>query len=464
MAMATAARTSPSPIVRFVTFGTGNCHLPGFAPVSRRPLLIVLILTSIVAAACGDGSDAAVGSFPPASPAAEGEYRALTGADGTHHPALDPDANEDVDTVTQIRSTGRENVPSALRGDRRDPSFPDALIDLDRILSGGPPPDGIPSLDDPTFQTASTVGWLGAEEAVIALEINGKARAYPVQVMTWHEIVNDTIGDIPVTVAYCPLCNSALAYDRRLGDRILDFGTSGELFNSSLVMYDRQTESLWTHFDGQAVVGHLSGERLTTFSIQTVSWERWVEANPDGLVLSRITGFSRDYGRNPYRGYDNPDDRPFLYDGDYDARLEPKDRVIAVRDPDQPAVVLKLEDVFSSGTVAFEAHGRSLIAVVEPGLGSPLDSDQVAQGRDQGSSAVFVAELDGSPVDLVRTEEGFHDTTSGIVFDIFGSALDGSGARLEQVEHLDTFWFAIAAFEPDAEILPPTDGREQNDS
>lgn len=420
--------------------------------MSRRPFISVLVLVSIVAAACGADSDAAVGSSPAASPAVAGEYRASTGADGTHHPVLDPDASSEVSTVDQIASTNREDVPSALRDDRRDPTFPDALIDLDRILSGGPPPDGIPPIDDPKFQAAASISWLAAEEAVIALEIDGEARAYPVQIMTWHEIVNDTIADVPVTIAYCPLCNSALVYDRRLDDRILDFGTSGELFNSSLVMYDRQTESLWTHFDGQAVVGHLTGEQLDTFSIQMVSWARWLDANPDGLVLSRDTGFSRDYGRNPYQGYDNPDDRPFLFDGNYDPRLEPKDRVIVVRDPDQPAVVLRLDDVFTAGTFAFEAHGRSLVAAVEPGTASPLDSDGVDLGRDQGSSAVFVSELDGNPVDLVRTDDGFHDNNSGIVFDIFGQATDGSDAQLESVEHLDTFWFAIAAFDPNAEI------------
>jgi hypothetical protein len=423
--------------------------------VSPRPFISVLVVLAVVAAACGAGSDAAVGSSPLASPAVAGEYRAVTGADGTHHPILDPAAGSEVDTVDQIASTDREAVPSALRDDRRDRSFPAALIDLDRILSGGPPPDGIPPIDDPRFQAAASVGWLAAEEAVIALEIDGEARAYPVQIMMWHEIVNDTIADVPVTIAYCPLCNSALAYDRRLDDRILDFGTSGELFNSSLVMYDRQTESLWTHFDGQAVVGHLTGEQLDTFSIQMVSWERWLDANPDGLVLSRVTGFTRDYGRNPYEGYDNPDDRPFLYDGDYDPRLEPKDRVIVVRDPDQPAVVLRLDAVFTAGTFAFEAHGRSLVAAVEPGTASPLDSDGVDLGRDQGSSAVFVAALDGNPVDLVRTDEGFRDNNSGIVFDIFGKATDDSDPQLESVEHLDTFWFAIAAFDPDAEIVTP---------
>ncbi len=270
--------------------------------------------------------------------------------------------------------------------------------------------------------------------------------------MTWHELVNDVLADAPVTVSYCPLCNSALAYDRRLGDRILDFGTSGRLFNSSLVMYDRQTESLWTHFDGTAVVGFLTGEELTTFPISTVSWEDFRDAYPDGLVLSRDTGFGRDYGRNPYVGYDNPDTRPFLFDGDYDPRLAPKTRVVVVRDADEPAVLVTLDALRAAGVIEFEAHGRNLIAAVDPGTSSPLDHDQIDMGYDQGASAVFVDDLDGEDVSLTPVPGGFLDANSGITFNVFGVDVDGSDARLEPVEHLDTFWFAIAAFEPDVEI------------
>jgi hypothetical protein len=380
-------------------------------------------------------------------------FRAPAIGDGEHLPALDPDADPTPFAVDRTASTAREDVPSALRGDRTDPSFPEPLIPLDRILSGGPPPDGIPPLDAPLFEAAASVDWLSAVEPVLVVEVEGDARAYPIQIMTWHEIVNDVIGGVPVTVAYCPLCNSALAYDRRLGDRILDFGTSGELFNSSLVMYDRQTESLWTHFDSRAVVGHLAGETLDTFSVQVTSWEQFRDANPDGIVLSLDTGFGRSYGRNPYFGYDTPDETPFLFDGTADPRLDPKQRVIAVRDDAEPAVVVPLLAAFEAGAFAFEAHGRELVAIVDPGVSSPLDAGTVDEGFDQGAAAVYVNELDGVPLDLARTERGFVDAVSGLTFDVFGVATDGSGVRLESVEHLDTFWFAIAAFEPEAEII-----------
>ncbi len=134
---------------------------------------------------------------------------------------------------------------------------------------------------------------------MLAIEIDGEARAYPIQIMTWHEIVNDTIAGIPVAISYCPLCNSASAYERRLGGEIVDFGTSGLLYRSALVMYDRQTESLWSHFTGEAVAGELTGERLETVPVSTVAWEDWRDTNPDGLVLSRDTGHRRPYGQKP---------------------------------------------------------------------------------------------------------------------------------------------------------------------
>lgn len=436
-----------------------------------RPLLLTLVSVAVLAAACGTdepessgpavsptadslaGDDLDSAESPAGASGAAGAFRGPTFGDGVHLPPLDPDADPTPFAVERIASTDREDVPSALRGDRSDPSFGDPLIPLERILSGGPPPDGIPPLDEPLFQSAASVDWLSAVEPVMVLEIDGDARAYPIQIMTWHEIVNDVVGGIPVTVAYCPLCNSALVYDRRLGDRILDFGTSGELFNSSLVMYDRQTESLWTHFDSRAVVGHLVGEKLDTFSVQTTSWEQFRDANPDGLVLSLDTGFGRSYGRNPYVGYDTPDVDPFLFDGDADPRLDPKQRVIAVRDDAEPAIVVPLAVAFEAGAFVFDAHGRELVAVVDPGVSSPLDNAAIDEGFDQGAAAVYVNELDGRPLDLSRTDDGFVDASSGLTFDVFGEATDGSGAQLEAVEHLDTFWFAIAAFEPEATIV-----------
>ena len=221
-----------------------------------RRLSLLLVVVVLVAAACSDAEPTDAGAV-----AAEPE--------AASDPAPEPDAASDPAPERNEPRVGSD-IESALRGDRTHPSFPDALIPLDRIRSGGPPPDGIPPIDQPEFLAIGEVDWLEDNEPVIVLDIDGDARAYPIQILMWHEIVNDEVGGAPVTVAYCPLCNSALAYDRRLGDLMLDFGTSGELYNSSLVMYDRQTESLWTPFDAKAVVGYLTGHELTTYSIETV--------------------------------------------------------------------------------------------------------------------------------------------------------------------------------------------------
>ena len=353
-----------------------------------------------------------------------------------------------------IASTARSDVPSALR-DRRHPDHPEPLVDLSQIRSGGPPPDGIPPLEDPAFEPAGEVDWLPGLEPVLALEINGDARAYPLRIMTWHELVNGAVGGVPVTVSYCPLCNSAIAYDRRVGDRILDFGTSGELFNSSLLMYDRQTESLWSHYTGTAVAGHLTGAELDLIPVQTVSFDRFLSTHPQGHVLSLDTGHSRRYGQNPYEFYDS-NSRPFLFGGPFDDRLEPMERVLALRAGDEGAVI-PLGVLAERRVVPFSFAGRELVALYESGTASALDTGVIAEGRDVGATGVFVRSLGGQPLDLsVSADGGFVDAATGSVYDILGRASDSSGTgtpALEPVEHLDTFWFAAAAFYPDAVIV-----------
>ena len=209
-------------------------------------------------------------------------------------------------------------------------------IDYDSILSGGPPRDGIPSIDDPQFvEPSAAAAWLADNEPVIALEINGDARAYPLQIITWHEIVNDTFGDIPVVVTFCPLCNSALVFDRRFEGQVLEFGVSGLLRNSDLIMYDRTSESLWQQFTGEGIVGDLAGEQLTFLPSSLVSFADFKAAFPEGVVLSRETGFNRAYGRNPYAGYDSIGSNPVLFRGPTDGRLEAVERVVTVSLADQ---------------------------------------------------------------------------------------------------------------------------------
>lgn len=414
------------------------------APTVLAAAALVIAVLGCSESPSTSGDAPITGSPPPSAEEAGAETTGSAESDreATVAPVID---------FEPIASTPREDVPSGLR-DRNHPDHPEPLIDLSEILSGGPPPDGIPPLENPAFEPAGEVDWLPAVEPVLALEINGDARAYPLRVMTWHELVNGAVGGVPVTVSYCPLCNSAVAYDRRVGDRILDFGTSGELFNSSLVMYDRQTESLWSHYTGQAVVGHLTGTELDLIPVQTVSFEDFVSSYPQGHVLSLSTGYGRSYGQNPYEFYDSSS-RPFLFRGSFDDRLDPMTRVVALRHGGEGAVI-PYDVLDASGVVSFTFAGRELVALYELGTASALDSGVIAEGRDVGATGVFVSSVDGQPLDLsVSAGGGFVDASTGAVYDILGRPSDAGGTALAPVEHLDTFWFAAATFYPDAEII-----------
>ncbi len=351
--------------------------------------------------------------------------------------------------VSQLSSTAREEVPSALV-DRTDARLPTPLVEP--IISGGPPPDGIPPIDNPRFEKATDVCGLSDTEPVLALTIDNESRAYPIQILTWHEIVNDTLSGIPVSLSYCPLCNSAVVFDRRLEERILDFGTSGSLFNSSLVMYDRQTESLWTHFNGQAVAGTLTGKTLTQFPTTMVGWATWRDAHPEGLVLSRDTGHERNYGRNPYPGYDNIDTEPFLFNGDTDDRLAAKERVVGITDG--TGIALTLSRLTQDKVIQTNSTQGPLVFFHQEGLTSGLDADAIANGKELGATAVFVLQADQENRSFLPTDGGFLDE-SGTVWNILGEAISGpeKGAQLTAVPHVDTFWFAWAAFLPETSLM-----------
>jgi hypothetical protein len=356
--------------------------------------------------------------------------------------------------VAQTDGSPREDVPSALETIHH-PDVPEPLVAEDDLLAGGPPPDGIPPVDEPRFLDVGEVDFLADSEPVLAVEVGGEARAYPVQIMIWHEIVNDRFGDVPVSVTYCPLCNTAVAFDRRSGDRVLTFSTSGMLYRSALVMYDRQTESLWSHFDGTAIAGTMTGTELTTLPVATVSWKDWREAHPDGLVLSRDTGEERPYGENPYPGYDDVESDPFLFDGEVDGRLAAKERVVGFGLDDRPTAILH-SALAERGVLEVEVAGRPAVAWSLPGTASALDTFEVADGRDVGATGVFLTEVDGRVLRFRRDGEGFVDEATGSRWSVLGVAEAGPlmGARLEPVEHVDTFWFAWAAFSPDTVLLP----------
>jgi hypothetical protein len=311
----------------------------------------------------------------------------------------------------------RELPPEALdfRAEGWKTDFAKREVPLVEFRSGGPPKDGIPAIDSPRFLPVDEVDFLRPNEPVIEVVVNGQARAYPIQILIWHEIVNDTIAGVPVAVTFCPLCNTALVFERRVQGDVLDFGTTGKLRNSDLVMYDRQTESWWQQFGGTAVVGDLAGTRLERVPARIVAWREFRTQHPNTLVLSRDTGSERAYGANPYQGYDDVESPPFFpVANDNDKRLPPKERVVFV-DRGNDAVVIPYSRLERKRVVRVVVGGERLVVRIRPGIVSALDSAEIAEGRQVGTAEVLA---------------------------------DG---RL--VEFDEPFWFVVAAFRPDARIV-----------
>lgn len=253
--------------------------------------------------------------------------------------------------------------------------FGTASVDLDEIRAGGPGRDGIPALDDPAFISAAGETRIAAREPVITLEFDGAApRAYPIRYLTWHEIVNDTVAGIPVAVTFCPLCNSAMTFDRRVDGRTLSFGVSGNLRHSDMVMYDRETESWWQQAVGEAIVGTMTGVNLIELPGWMESFAEFRARNPDGLVMDE-PDWRRPYGRNPYVGYDSLA-QPFLYDGQMPPHgIEPLARVVRVGDRAWPLTRLaELGEITEAGVTISWAAGKA----------SALDTADIGAGRDVG--------------------------------------------------------------------------------
>ncbi len=341
-----------------------------------------------------------------------------------------------------------------------DTDFCQHSVSYDEIFSGGPPPDGIPALDDPQFESLEAADdWLDDNQPVIAFEHVGEARAYPLAVLIWHEIANDTVGGLPVAVTFCPLCNATVVFDRRLPDgRVLDFGTSGNLRYSDLIMYDRQTKSWWQQFTGEAIVGELTGEKLTFLPAQIVSWAVFKQQYPEGQSLSRDTGYGRAYGRNPYVGYDTISSTPFLFEGVVDGRLPAMARVVAVALPGDgglteyvayPFDLLQQEKVVNDSR-----QGLDLVVFWKEGTASALGADTIAEADSVGSTGVFSRDLDGQTLTFEAEGELFRDQETGSLWNLFGQAVSGplQGQQLEKLVSHEYFWFSWAAFRPDTAI------------
>ncbi len=328
-------------------------------------------------------------------------------------------------------------------------------VPLSQFQSGGPGRDGIPPVDHPKYVSeAKADRFLSAREPVIAVTQGAATRAYPVQVLIWHEIVNDTLAGRPIAVTYCPLCNSTLVFDRRAAGRTLTFGTTGNLRNSDLVMWDRQTQSWWQQFSGQAVVGSLTGTTLQPIDAQTLSWADFKQRYPQADVLSRDTGFSRPYGTNPYSGYDQPKSKPFLYSGRIDPRLPPLERVAAVTVGGE-TVVVPFTKLAKHPVVTTDVGHTKAVVLYRSGVVSPLDAQSIRDSRDVGTVGAFDRRLGSRTLSFSAQAGGFHDHETGSAWDITGHAFAGplAGSQLRPLSHDEQFWFALAAFLPHARLI-----------
>lgn len=343
-------------------------------------------------------------------------------------------------------------------GEAWSTDFSKIAVPPEEIVSGGPPKDGIPAIDDPRFESADEADrWLEDREPVMVVELDGTAKAYPLSILIWHEIVNDAVGGRPVAVTFCPLCNTALVFDRRVDGRVLDFGTTGRLRHSDLVMYDRQTETWWQQASGEAIVGAQVGRTLDFVPANTFSWERVRELHPEIRVLSRETGHDRPYGRNPYVGYDRGDGpMPGFFRAERDRRLPAMERVVAISRAGE-SLALPFSALRETRVANVELGGTPIVVLWEPGAASALDAARVPEGRDVGQTATFDRRSGGRALTFERTDGEFRDRETGSVWNLAGRAVAGPLARrrLEPVPHGNHFWFAWVVFRPDTDIWRP---------
>ncbi len=381
----------------------------------RGKILIAAAAAALVAAACGSGGDGA-------------RY------DG---------GGADRGTVAGV-DLSRHSVPLAdVHFDTFDGgSVPLSEIGGDLILSLV---DAIPPIDEPRYEDASGGDWLEGDDLVIGyVGANGDAWAFPVKILNFHEIVNDELDGTPVLISYCPLCRSAIAYDRRLDGRELTFGNSSALYESDLVMFDRETSSYWWQVAGEAIVGTLTGARLTTLPSTTVTWAQWLQDHPDTMVLSRETGFARSYERDVFAGYrDQVNDERFAFPVSADAldgRLAPGDEVLGL--------------TVGGDSRAYSARGLGNAAVNDSLGGEEI---VVFSTEDGPTAAAYLADAGDETLSFSYADGQYRDAQTGSTWNLSGEAVSGplQGTTLEPLPSRYTFWFAYIAAFPDADVYAP---------
>ena len=354
------------------------------------------------------------------------------------------------DVQFDARLQGQRPPPGATR--EFSTLFERSLVDFDEIISGGPPKDGIPALTDLHFiEVDDAEEWLKRNEMVFVADYRewgaSEVRIYPVQILIYHEIVNDTIGPLPIIVTYCPLCNTAAAFGRTIHGISHQFGVSGRLRHSNLLMYDDLTESWWQQATGEAVVGEYAGLQLRSWPLLTLSWDEARKQYPKAKVLSQQTGYNRPYGRNPYVGYDTLN-HPFLYLGPrIDASYTPFTRVLVVRINNQEQGYQYPE--LQKNVVTHDSiGGQNIVIFWSENSASPLDTPSVSEGRQVGSANAFLPIVGEKELNFFTDDGIIYDEETKSMWSTNGRALSGSmaGSLLTAVPSIQHFWFSWSAF------------------
>jgi len=343
---------------------------------------------------------------------------------------------------TSITITAGGNTNSAAAATTTTAEQEKSIVPLDQIVSGGPPPDGIPSIDNPKFISVQEASkFLEDSELVLGLNINGDIRVYPLQILVWHEIVNDEVGSNPIAVSYCPLCFTNQVFNRTIdGQEVVEFGTSGKLYNSNLVMYDRTSKSLWSQAMAEGIVGKYAGTKLERVPFDVAYWKEWKQLYPDSKILSRDTGSNRPYGVDPYGDYYTNSDVLFPI-SNRDDRLGLKEIVVGFENKGQYKAY-KLQEIEDNKVINDQVNGKS-ITLFSSYPFMIRAYDPIAQGQ--------TLEFTYNP-----KSKNFLDEQTGSEWNFEGKAISGQmkGKQLTRLPFDEGFWFEWVAFHPKTEIYP----------
>ena len=330
-------------------------------------------------------------------------------------------------------------------------------IPLSEIVASGLGKDGFRSLENPEFEYAAEASsWLESSAPVIAVAIDGQAKAYPLQILMYHELVNDNLSNTAITITYCPLCNAAMVFNRLVDGQELEFGISGQVYASNMVMYDRQTESWWLQFTGEGIVGEYVGKELTLLPSQIVSFKQFAESFPSGQILSKETGFNKKYGTNPYLHYDSrltPFNRFFPKPSD--PRLPALERVLGVVINDK-VWAYPFSELRDQAFLQDKLSEEPVLIIGLDGVASAVDARQIKDSVNTLAAAVYSRTLDNRVLEFSQTSAGIVDTQTQSLWNLFGRAIQGplKGKQLIKIDKGVYFAFVWLDFYPQTQIFP----------